>query len=91
MTEALSDERMQFFAMGHPLVEAIIDNVGDPWWLPVSVLESPDVSAGRSALLVDYRLELHGIRDSGQLISHLVTDDGVVPAVRVVQPDDPSA
>jgi len=89
LPEALRDERMHFFAMGHPLVEAIINNVGDPWWLPVSALESPDVSVNRPALLVDYRVELYGIRDSGVLVSHLVTDDGVSAPVRVVQPDDP--
>jgi Helicase conserved C-terminal domain len=84
--EALSDERMQFFAMGHPLVESILDNVGDPWWLPVGVLESAEWTSDELALLVDYRLELHGIRDSGCLISHLVTNDGIAPAVDVIQP-----
>ncbi len=29
VAEALRDEGMQFFAMGHPLVESIIDSVGD--------------------------------------------------------------
>jgi hypothetical protein len=85
--EALADERMDFFAMGHPLVEAIIDNAGDPWWLPVTALESPEWTRDEPALLVDYRLELHGIRESGWLISHLVTDQGVKPAVEVMQPD----
>jgi hypothetical protein len=86
--EALSDERMHFFAIGHPLVESILDNVGDPWWLPLGVLESPEWQGDETALLVDYRLELHGIRDSGCLISHLVTPDGIRPAVEVLQPTD---
>lgn len=86
---ALGDERMHFFAMGHPLVESIIDNTGDPWWLPVTALESAEWTSDEPALLVDYRLELHGIRDSGCLISHLVTDEGVKPTVQVLQPDDP--
>lgn len=89
--QALLDERMHFFAMGHPLVEAAIENVGDPWWLPVTVLESPDVAESVPLLLVDYRLELYGIRDSGQLISHIVSDDGVSAPIRVLPPDDPLA
>ena len=84
--EALGDERMDFFAMGHPLVESILDNVGDPWWLPVGALESPEWMSEQPAALVDYRLELYGIRDSGCLISHLVTETGVRPAVEVIQP-----
>jgi hypothetical protein len=86
--EALGDERMQFFAMGHPLVEAILDNVGDPWWLPVGALESAEWKSEEPALLVDYRLELHGIRDSGCLISHLVTNEGIAPAVDVIEPTE---
>src|SRR5262249_12443777 len=62
--QALNDERLQFFAMGHPLVEAIVDNVGDPWWLPVGALESMEWTSDEPAFLVDYRLELHGIRNS---------------------------
>ena len=81
---------MQFFAMGHPLVESIVDNVGDPWWLPVGALESTEWQRDEPALLVDYRLELHGIRNSGCLISHLVTEDGVRPPVEVIQPTDPT-
>jgi Helicase conserved C-terminal domain len=87
--EALRDERMQFFAMGHPLVESILDNVGDPWWPPVGVLESDEWNSDESALLVDYRLELHGIRPSGCLISHLVTPEGIEPPVKVAKPTDP--
>jgi hypothetical protein len=87
--EALRNEGKQFFAMGHPLVEAILENVGDPWWLPITVLESHDWTSSEPALLVDYRLELYGIRDSGSLISHLVTNTGIHPPVRVVQPKDP--
>ena len=45
--EALSDERMHFFAMGHPLVESILDNVGDPWWRP-SALSSPPSGRARA-------------------------------------------
>ncbi|MEJ7792958.1 MAG: helicase-related protein [Gaiellaceae bacterium] len=86
--KALVDERMHFFAMGHPLVESIIDNVGDPWWLPVTVFESPEWTDDKHAFLVDYRLELHGTRESGTLFTHLVTEEGVKPAVRVLQPDD---
>jgi Helicase conserved C-terminal domain/RNA polymerase recycling family C-terminal len=86
---ALQDERLHFFAMGHPLVESIIDNVGDPWWLPATVLESPDWHSDDSALLVDYRLELSGIRNSGCLLSYLATDEGVRAPVAVVQPTDP--
>jgi hypothetical protein len=41
--------------------------------------------------MVDYRLELYGIRNSGCLISHLVTEDGIRPAVAVTQPADPKA
>lgn len=87
--EALGDERMHFFAMGHPLVESILDNAGDPWWLPVGALESPQWMSDEPALLVDYRLELHGIRDSGCLISHVVSEDGVHPPVEVLQPTEP--
>jgi Helicase conserved C-terminal domain len=87
--EALSDERMHFFAVGHPLVNSIFDNVGDPWWLPVGALESPEWTSDEPALLVDYQLDLYGIRDSGSLISHLVTSDGVKPPVGVSQPDEP--
>jgi hypothetical protein len=76
--------------MGHPLVETIIDNVGDPWWLPVSALESPEWRSDEPALLVDYRLELHGLRDSGCLISHLVTRSGVMAPVQVLRPEDPA-
>lgn len=89
VTEALVDERQHFFAMGHPLVEAILDNVGDPWWAPVGVLESPEWARDEPALLVDYRLELYGIRDSGRLITHLVSEDGVQPPVEVLRPSDP--
>ncbi len=88
--EALADERMQFFAMGHPLVESILDNVGDPWWLPVGALESPEWEGDEPGFLVDYRLELHGIRESGCLISHVVTEEGVQPAVDVLQPTEPT-
>lgn len=88
--EALRDERMQFFAMGHPLVEATIDSAGDLWWLPVTVFEAPDWTSDENALLVDYRLELFGLRDSGALISHVVTRDGIHPPVGVLQPEDPS-
>jgi hypothetical protein len=86
---ALADERMHFFAMGHPLVEGILDHTGDCWWLPISVFESAEWNNDEPALLVDYRLELYGIRDSGALISHLVTEEGVRPAVAVLEPDDP--
>jgi hypothetical protein len=87
--EALADESMQFFAMGHPLVEAIIDNTGDPWWLPVTVLESDEWRSDDPAFLVDYRLELYGLRDSGRLVSHVVADEGVLPVVQVLRPEDP--
>jgi hypothetical protein len=87
--EALRDEGMNFFAMGHPLVESIIDNVGDPWWLPATVLESPDRKQDGPAALVDYRLELAGIRSSGCLLSYLVTEDGVGKPVSVLRPTDP--
>jgi len=86
--EALRDERLQFFAMGHPLVDAIFGNVGDPWWLPIGALESPDWTSEEPALLVDYRLELYGIRDSGCLISHVVTSNGIDPPVEVIQPTE---
>ena len=49
---------------------------------PSTVLESPEWTIDEPALLVDYRLELHGIRDSGCLLSYLVTEDGVGPAGR---------
>jgi hypothetical protein len=88
--EALRDEGMQFFAMGHPFVEALLHNVGDPWWPPLTALESAEWTSGEPALLVDYRIELYGIRDSGHLISHLVTEQGVRAPVAVSQPDDPS-
>jgi hypothetical protein len=87
--DALSDERMEFFAMGHPLVESILDNAGDPWWLPTGVLESPEWTSEELALLVDYRLELFGVRNSGKLISHLVTHDGIRAPVAVTQPTEP--
>jgi hypothetical protein len=89
--DALADERLHFFAMGHPLVEAIIDDVGDPWWSPVTLLESSELTTDELALLVDYRLELHGVRDSGSLITHLVTEDGVREAVSISAPSDPLA
>jgi superfamily II DNA or RNA helicase len=85
--EALRDERMHFFAMGHPLVEATLDVVGDPWWRPVGVLESAEWTSEEPAFLVDYRLELHGIRASGRLITHLVTDEEVLPPLAVDEPD----
>jgi hypothetical protein len=88
--EALRDEGMHFFAMGHPMVEALLDNVGNPWWLPATVLESDAWTTREPGILVDYRLELHGIRPSGLLISHVVSDAGVRPAVPVRQPNDPS-
>jgi hypothetical protein len=87
--EALRNERMQFFAMGHPLVESIIDSVGDPWWLPSTVLESPDRETSEPAILVDFRLELSGIRNTGCLLSYLVTEDGVNDPVTVLRPTDP--
>lgn len=90
VVEALRDERMHFFAMGHPLVEAILDNVGDPWWSPVTVFESNEWRSDEPALLIDYRIELYGIRNSGRLLSHLVTADRVLPPVAVDQPTDPS-
>jgi hypothetical protein len=90
VAEALRDERMHFFAMGHPLVEAILDNVGDPWWSPVTAFESDEWWSDDPALLVDYRIELYGIRSSGRLLSHLVTADEVLPSVSVLQPTDPS-
>jgi hypothetical protein len=88
VTEALRDEGMQFFAIGHPLVESILDGVGDPWWSPLTVLESDDWRSDEPAFLVDYRLELYGIRNSGCLISFLVTERGVLPPVTVRQPSD---
>lgn len=87
--DALRDERMHFFAMGHPLVESILDNVGDLWWLPATVLESQEWSRDEPALLVDYRLELDGIRSSGCLLSYLVTDEGAREPIEVLQPTDP--
>lgn len=88
--QALRDERLDFFAMGHPLVESILDNAGDPWWLPVTALESEEWASSDPALLVDYRLELYGIRDNGELLSHLVSSDGVKPPISVRQPEDPA-
>jgi Helicase conserved C-terminal domain len=88
--EALDDERLHFLAMGHPLVESILDNVGDAWWHPIGALESAECMDDEPAFLVDYRLELHGIRDSGCLISHLVTEDGVKPPVGVIEPTEPA-
>jgi hypothetical protein len=88
VADALRDEGMQFFAMGHPLVDSILDCVGDPWWSPVTILESDEWRSDELAFLVDYRLELHGIRNSGCLLSYLVTESGVSPPVDVRQPSD---
>lgn len=88
--EALSDERLHFFAIGHPLVESILDNVGDPWWCPIGALESAEWGEDEPSFIVDYRLELHGIRDSGCLITHLVTDEGVKPPIEVIEPTEPT-
>jgi hypothetical protein len=90
VAEALRDEGMHFFAMGHSLVESILDSVGDPWWSPLTVLESDEWRSNESAFLVDYRLELYGIRNSGCLVSYLVTEGGVSPPVAVRQPSDPN-
>ena len=88
--DALSDERLDFIAMGHPLVESILDNVGDPWWYPIGALESAEWKRDEPAFLVDYRLELHGIRDSGCLVTHLVTEEGVKPPLEVIEPTEPT-
>ena len=56
---------------------------------PDSLLESPEWMGDEPAFLVDYRLELHGIRSSGGLISHLVTETGVKSPVEVIRPTDP--
>lgn len=88
--QALNDERLQFFAMGHPLVESILDNVGDPWWLPIGALESSEWTSDEPAFLVDYRLELHGIRNSGCLITQLVTEDGVQQPLDLIEPTEPT-
>lgn len=90
VAEALRDERMHFFAMGHPLVEALLDTTGDPWWSPVTAFESEDWRSDEPALLVDYRIELYGIRNSGKLHSHVVTASDVRPAVSLLPPSDPS-
>jgi hypothetical protein len=87
---ALNEEQLQFFAMGHPLVESILGAVGDPWWHPVGALESAEWTGDEPAFLVDYRLELHGIRNSGCLITHLVTEEGVRSPVEVIEPTEPT-
>jgi ATP-dependent helicase HepA len=89
VAEALRDERLHFFAMGHPLVEAILDTVGDPWWLPLTAFESEEWQSEEPALLVDYKIDLFGIRNSGRLVSHLVTETDVRPPVSIIKPNDP--
>jgi len=89
VAEALRDEQMEFFAMGHPLVGAILDTVGDPWWLPLTAFESEEWESDEPAVLVDYRVDLYGIRNSGRLLTHLVTRTDVRSPVSIIQPDDP--
>lgn len=82
---ALADERLEFFAFGHPLVEAVVRSITEEGAVPpVTVLETDDGTAG--AFLVDYDVRLQGVRDREELLTHVVETDVVVETSPVVLP-----
>jgi ERCC4-related helicase len=72
---ALEDESLDFFAFGHPLVDALVAAVSEDGSVPpVGISHSPDLDAGA---IVDYEIRFTGVRDRQELISHRVRWEAV--------------
>ncbi len=84
---ALAMEEIDFFAFGHPIIDAILR-------LPID--EEPQVTAARRVssvtggpyLEVYYQLEAMGLRPSGRFIRHLVGVDLTVTSADVTSPPE---
>lgn len=70
---ALADERLEFFAFGHPLIEALIAETQREDFAPSPGAVLIDVG-GDSAVLVDYELKFAGIREQSTALSHAAWD-----------------
>jgi ATP-dependent helicase HepA len=70
---ALDDETLDFFAFGHPLVDAVVAAVTDDGVvLPVGA-----ATHSEEGVLVDYEVEFVGVRERRELLSHVVDRRGV--------------
>ncbi len=76
---ALEDETLDFFAFGHPLIDALVGAVTEAV-VPVGVSAAPDQRPG---VVVDYEFRFSGVRDRQELLSHLVRGDDTVDAPRL--------
>jgi helicase-like protein len=79
---ALADERLEFFAFGHPLVEALISETERVDFAPSPgvLITSADEPLG---LIVDYELRLTGVRDRTVTFSQFVRDTDISAAPRL--------
>jgi superfamily II DNA or RNA helicase len=88
--EALADERLDFFAFGHPLVEvAVLDATQEQFAGTPGVLSM--VGRQDRAALACYELRFFGVEERTQLYEHVVSSEGVSPALRSDAPQDPDA
>jgi len=73
---ALADETIEFFAIGHPLVDALLQLTSQEGEVPpVTVLEG---TAGGGGHLVDYEMRLQGVRAMTSLFSHAIGGGEIV-------------
>jgi hypothetical protein len=85
---ALEDETLDFFAFGHPLVDALVAAVTEDGAVaPVGVAAAPDRRAGA---VVDYELRFTGVRDRQELLTHLISGREVGDAPTVPLAGSPS-
>ncbi len=82
--EALTLEDLDFFAMGHELIDRIVD-------IPTSVEPATTAARillpghdGRPAIEIYYQIRTDGPVSFGRVIRHLVTEDGVVVSKEVL-------
>jgi hypothetical protein len=84
---ALDDESLEFFAFGHPLVDALVRTVTDDGAVPpITRLEA---SEGEEGVLVDYEVIFSGVRGRHELVSHVINGDGDGHLPRLKVPSDP--
>jgi hypothetical protein len=83
----LADETLDFFAFGHPLVDALVEAAVDRGGIPpVGLLPAKVNTAGA---LVDYEVRFSGVRDRHELLSHVVYGAEISAVPELVRPRDP--
>jgi ERCC4-related helicase len=85
---ALEDEGLEFFAFGHPLVEAIVTSVSEEGSVPPLAMLAPEDET--DGVLIDYEVRFTGVRDRLELLSHVVNGGVHARCPRLALPEDPS-